>query len=129
MFSRIFNRRARSFAGIDFLSLVPVPMVESFFDADEQQVVLLIPRYRDPVFGRLLQPRLSEAKRHIRMKLDARGSWLWPLMDGERSIGQLAEMFERRFPEDAAESGQRISGYLYNLYEHELLKFNNLNNV
>ncbi|PID80400.1 hypothetical protein CSB20_07625 [bacterium DOLZORAL124_64_63] len=126
MLSRLFNRQAQRFAGIDFLDLIPVGGVPYERDPADQRVVLLMPRYRDFFFGRLIQPRLGPEKRFVRMKLDARGSYLWGQMDGRRRIGDLVAGFREAFPEDGAQAPERISGYLYNMYEQKLLIFKNL---
>lgn len=126
MLSNLFNRQARRFAGIDFLDLIPVSRVDFVQEEGGDQVILKIPRYRDFLFGRLIQPRLGPDKRFVRMKLDARGSYLWARMNGERCIGDLVAGFQEAFPQDAEQAGERISGYLYNMYDQKLLDFENL---
>ncbi len=126
MFGRFFNRKARLFAGVDFMDLVPESLVPWESDGQGGPVVLLLPRYRDPLFGRLIQPRLGPRKRHVRMTLDGRGSWLWPRMDGRTDLRTLVDGFCEAFPDDQEQAAERISGYLFNMYEHKVLKFNNL---
>ena len=126
MLSRLFNRQASRFAGVDFLDLIPLSAVEFERDGADERVVLLIPRYRDFLFGKLLQPRLGPDKRFVKMKLDARGSYLWGQMDGQCPIRDLVAGFQEAFPEDAEQAPERISGYLYNMHDQRLLEFVNL---
>ncbi len=111
---------------VDFSTLIPAASVSYQNDPDTGMVVLLVPRFRDPILGRYLQPRLPDHKRHIRIPLDFRGSHIWPLMDGQRSILALSQEFETKFPEDTAETCLRISAYLHRMFENKFIEFLNL---
>ena len=126
MFSRLFNGNARKFDGIDFMELIPGSLVEFELDPDGQKVILMVPRYTDPIFGRLVQPFLTEGKRFIRLPLDPRGSWIWRQMDGQSNVGRMVVSFEAEFPDDQEGVPERLSGYLYNMWENKFLGFSNL---
>ncbi len=90
------QERRESWDGIDFLDVVPRPLVaaevgDGGVDSEHagDRVVLLVPRYRDPVWGRLIQPRLGPRKRFVRVPLEARGSALWRAMDGRSPLRDL----------------------------------------
>jgi hypothetical protein len=110
----------------NYLDLIPAQAVASETQAPDGKIVLLVPRYRDPVFGRLLQPRLRGEKRYIRVPLDARGSWLWPRIDGERTVGTLAREFRGAFPDDGEAVEERISRYVAALVGNGFVRLVNL---
>lgn len=123
--SRFFNGNARKFSGVDFMTLVPKARVNHEIDPEAEKVVLLVPRYTDPIFGRVIQPYLGENKRFIRLPLDSRGSWIWRHMDGKRSVSQMVAAFSEEFPADNKDVPERLSGYLYNMWENKFLVFDN----
>lgn len=126
MLDHLFNRTAQAFKGRDFLTLIPESRVDFAVDEVSERVTLSIPRYRDPVFGLLIQPRLGPDKRFVKMTLDKRGSWLWLKMDGVATVGDLVRGFEECFPGDTEQAPERISGYLYHMFDNKLLQFRNL---
>ena len=121
----LFRRRLR-WAGVDFAALRPARAVESTADETTGQVVLLMPRFRGGLLGRYLQPRLRPEKQHIRVPLEARGSWVWSQLDGQRTVGELAAGFRDAFPDDAEQAEKRVSQFVYSMFENRFVKFVNL---
>lgn len=95
----------------NYLDLVPRRAVEAV-DDDSGRVVVLMPRYRDAVFGRLLQPRLKGDRRFIRVPLEARGSWVWRQVDGVRTVGAIARVFRTAFPEETDQVEERVCQFV-----------------
>jgi len=108
------------------MDLIPAARVEHFLGPDPDQVTLLIPRYTGPVWGRLLQPRLSEDKKYIKLPLDARGALLWMHMDGDTKVGDLVGVYGEKFENDRQDVAERLSGYLFSMWENEFIEFSNL---
>ena len=90
-------------------------------------VVVLLPRYRSGILGRLLQPRIKESKKYLRVPLEERGSRLWGLMDGKLTVGEMATAFGQDFPEEKNQIPERVATYLYQMADNHLIKFRNLN--
>ena len=109
------------FAGLDFLDLVPARAVDADTDPETGHVVVLLPRFRDRVLGRLLQPSLPEARRWVRVRLDAKGSLLWREADGERPIRALVPRYEAVFPDDTENAPERVCQWFWAGYESGLL--------
>lgn len=126
MISWLINRTARRFAGIDFMDLIPAARVKHEIGPEEGKVTLLIPRYTDAVLGRLVQPRLSEEKKYIRLPLEARGALMWVHMDGKTRVGDLVNVFGDEFEDDQQDVAERLSGYLYAMWENKFIEFKNL---
>ena len=112
--------------GVNYLALVPAKRLDWQEDAAADRVVVLLPRYRDFLFGRLIQPRLGPAKRFLRVPLEQRGSFLWRLVDGERTVAQLSAAYAENFPEDSGEAERRVSLYLHAMYDNGFIKYLNL---
>jgi hypothetical protein len=126
LLSWLMNRTAHRFAGIDFMELIPKSRVEYEIADDDAKVVLLLPRFTDPIFGRLVQPRLSQHKKFIRMALDQRGSWIWQNLGDNVRMGDLVAGFQEKFPNDQNDAPERLSGYLFNMWENKFVEFTNL---
>lgn len=126
MISWLINRTARRFAGMDFMELIPEPKVEHDLGPEEGAVTLLIPRFTGPVWGRLIQPRLAENKKYIRLPLESRGALIWLHMDGKTKVGDLVNLFGENFEEDQQDVAERLSGYLYSMWENKFIDFINL---
>ncbi len=116
---------------VDYLDLVPTRRVafeERPGDVDGDgdggaqveggQIVLLVPRYRDAVWGRLLQPRLGPGKRFVRVPLEARGSALWRGMDGKATVRDLLTAAESAAPGDGEDLARRVCLYLQALVDN-----------
>jgi hypothetical protein len=112
--------------GVDFASLVPVQDAPAVEGDEPGQIALLQPRYQDWLLSRLLQPRLPDHKKYLKVPLEARGAFLWPLLDGERTVGDLVNLFAQEFPGENDKVGERVAGYLYNLECNGFIRFLNL---
>ncbi len=107
---------------VDYLDLVPTHRVAFEERQADGLVVLLVPRYRDALWGRLLQPRLGPGKRFVRVPLEARGSALWRAMDGQACVRDLLPVAEAAAP-DAGDGGidemaRRVCLYLQALVDN-----------
>lgn len=112
--------------GVDFMALIPVRAC-GWVEADAPgRVVVLQPRYGTGLLGRFLQPRLTESKKYLRIPLEERGSYLWKLIDGTRTAGDLAAAFSEAFPEDVQQVPERVAAYLYQMSENKLIDYANL---
>ena len=122
----LFRKTSRRWRGVDFMGLVPEKACGWASGARPGQVVVLQPRFKSGLLGRLLQPRLKEAKKYLRIPLEERGSFLWNLMDGQRTAGEMAEAFGREFPEESDQVPERVATYLYQMADNNLIRFANL---
>lgn len=122
----LFRKTSRKWRGVDFMGLVPEKACGWAPGARSGQVVVLQPRFNSGLLGRLLQPRLKEAKKYLRIPLEERGSFLWNLMDGQRTAGEMAEAFGREFPEEGDQVPERVATYLYQMADNNLIIFANL---
>jgi hypothetical protein len=121
----IGSRKSR-WQGVDYMTLVPETRLTWQEDESQDQVLVLVPRFRDPVLGRVVQPRLGPAKRHIRVPLERRGTFLWRLLDGRRTVADLARAYETEFPQDREQAPERVAKYLHAMFENDFIIYINL---
>ena len=122
----MFWRRRSRWADVDYLDLVLVPRCEAEIDPATGRVVVLKPRFADPLGRRLIQPRLGAGRRFLKVPLEERGSVLWRHCDGQRTVGDLVAVFAAAFPHDTDDAPKRISLYLHAMYENDLISYTNL---
>ena len=122
----LFRKTSRKWRGVDFMGLVPEKACGWAPGERPGQVVVLQPRFNSGLLGRLLQPRLKEAKKYLRIPLEERGSLLWNLMDGRRTTGEIADAFRREFPNENDQLPERVATYLYQMADNNLIRFVNL---
>jgi len=101
-----------------YLDTVPAREVESEH-RDDGNVVLLRPRKLGGVFGKLLGPRLPS--RTERIRLDDVGSQVWDLIDGERTVAQIAREVEDRLGEVLAERDHRVSLFVSTMHRNGMI--------
>jgi len=114
--------RPNPLAGKDFMQLVPMTAVACHV-AEDGGVTVLPPRFASGLTARLLQPRLPEQRRNIRVVLDRRGAAIWQQIDGQRPVHELVKLFEEAFPEDKDDAVDRVCRWLGGVYKHGFIKF------
>ena len=77
---------------------------------DEDLVVVLRPRFLSGPLAWWLQPRLS--KPHFHVRLDAIGTFVWRLCDGETTVDQMVEAMELHFGQDVKPALPRLKLFL-----------------
>ena len=123
----LFRKTSRKWRGVDFMALVPEKACDWEPCEGPAQVVVLQPRFRTGLLGRFLQPRLKDNKKYLRIPLEERGSFLWNLMDGHQTVGDMTEAFRSQFPAETDQVPHRVSTYLYQMADNQLIRFNNFN--
>ena len=75
------------------------------------------------VANRIAQKRLKKPIISY-VHLDEMGSFIWPLMDGEKNIIELGRMVEERFGEKANPLYERLAKYFQILESYNFIKWN-----
>ena len=121
----MFRKSSRKWRGVDFMALVPEKACEWTQDDVPGRIILLQRRFSTGLLGRFLQPRLKDAKKHIRIPLEERGSFLWAQIDGKRTVGDMAEAFGLEFPGESEQVPVRVETYIYQMADNKLIGFAN----
>ena len=108
---------------INLLELIPVRSVDWIKD-EEGKIILLKPKYKSPFIKKHLLPRMK--KPNFKVNLDEIGSYLWILIDGEKNVDQIAQLFKKQFGERVEPLYDRLSKFLMNLEKNRFIKFKGL---
>jgi hypothetical protein len=105
---------------INYLELTPKANYEHEIKPDGL-VNVLVPKFTDFFFGRLLQPRIS--KKYIRANLDEFGSATWLEIDGVSSVGKISEKLLNKFGEKIQPVHHRVTKFMTELFRAGFIKF------
>jgi hypothetical protein len=109
--------RDAALAGENLLEMIPL-RVADWREIDDRVVV---ERPRPAARGwRGLGERVSYLLSMRKIRLDERGSFLWHLVDGERSVAEVAEAMRLEFGEQVEPAEERV-GHLIRLLRRERL--------
>jgi hypothetical protein len=103
---------------MNLLELVPVHNIQ--WEKIEGLIVLLKPKFKHPILIKYLLPRMKSP--HFKIKLDEIGSYFWENCDGNRTVGELAEIQKKKFGEKIEPLYDRISLFLQNLEKHGFIR-------
>lgn len=84
------------------------------------RVVLLRPKFMTGPLRRWLQPRLS--KPHFRVRLDEIGSATWLLIDGERSVGSIADTLAESLGDKIEPRYERVASFVKELLRGKMVR-------
>ena len=101
---------------VNLLDLTPVRVAE--WEEEEGRVIVLRPPPRTTGLRRLVDRLLVEMSTR-RIRLDDVGSAVWLLMDGERTVGNIAAELRTRFG-DAVDPAEERVGTLVRLMHRQL---------
>jgi hypothetical protein len=99
-------------AAPNLLDLKPSRLVECERTA-EDRVVLLRPKFTWKPLAKLLQPRLGRP--HFKVHLDEIGTFFWDRIDGETTVGAMADAAREHFGETIEPVYDRLKKFLYQL--------------
>ena len=108
---------------INLLELIPVRGLE-WQKNDEGLIVLLKPKYRNPILAKHILPRLKNP--HFKIRLDVTGSFIWELCDGIRSVKELAHNLKERFGDEVEPLYERLTLFLQQLEKNRFITYKNL---
>ena len=104
----------------NYLEKIPVRPAHIKWTADEAGIVTLDIE-NTGLFNRAAQKLLHKPKvSHIH--LDEMGNFIWPLIDGKRSILDISKLVHEEFGEKAEPLYNRLVQYIRNLESYEFIK-------
>lgn len=105
----------------NFLDWVPVANPAFQWEEREDGTVVIHVAHRG-VFDRIAQT-VAHTPPVSHIALDGYGSYLWRLMDGTATVGQLAEQMLERFGPEVEPLYNRLVSYLNTLWNGRLIRF------
>jgi hypothetical protein len=104
---------------LNLLDLKPVRLVESE-RTEEDRAVLLKPKFSWGPLKKLLQPRLKRP--FYKIQLDEIGTFVWDRLDGETTVGDIADAAFAHFREKIEPVHGRLKTFLMQLERGALIR-------
>lgn len=105
----------------NYLERIPQRSEELSWSEDSGKITLEIEN--KGVLNRIFQKLLKKPKISY-IHLDEIGSFVWPLMDGEKTIIDIAKAVEEKFGEKANPLYERLAEYFRILESYQFISFN-----
>jgi hypothetical protein len=87
---------------------------------NEENVVILIPKFSNPFLVRWLLPYLKS--QNFRLSLDRYGSAFWNACDGSITVAGVIESMKRRFPDEEGTMPDRVIGFTRHLFREKFIR-------
>ena len=105
----------------NYLDLIPKRSPEIAFCEGEDGIVVLQVENKG-VFNRVAQ-RWFKRPKYTQVHLDRYGSFLWPLMDGEKTVMELAKLQKEEFGDEVEPLYPRIVKYFQIMESYHFVMF------
>ena len=106
-----------------FLDNKPIRNENIGWSADDNGIVTLEIENKG-VFNRIAQKLFKKPKISY-VHLDEMGSFVWPVIDGEKDITELGKLVDEHFGEKAHPLYERLAKYFQILHSYGFIKWNN----
>ncbi len=118
-----FFRRRKLLKRVNYLDLTPLRLHDHEVRADGL-VTILLTRFKNIYLKRMFQPRRKSD--YIRIRLDATGSSIWLMIDGEKNVRTICDKMKTDHPDKmqpAEETESRVTKFLSLLYHQRYITF------
>ena len=88
-------------------------------DDEDDCLVLLRPKFMKGFLAKYLQPQIKHP--YYRVRLDEIGSSTWKAIDGERTVGDIADLLYERFGERVEPRYERCSRFIHSLHQGKMV--------
>lgn len=105
----------------NYLDFIPKKNPEFSWEMDEQGNVTLQVEHKG--FFYALTQKLFKRPRFTQVHLDKMGNFVWPLIDGKRSVGDIALEVKKEFGEAAEPLYERLVQYMRTLESYMFIQW------
>ena len=105
----------------NYLEKIPCPAQHLKWEADEEKMVTLL--IENKGFFNTVAQKLFKKPRITQIHLDKMGSFIWPLMDGERDIIELGKLMEEEFGQEANPLYERLAKFFQILDSYNFISW------
>ncbi len=103
----------------NYLNYIPVHNDAFSYETDEGGKVTILVENKGP-FNRMAQVLFKKPK-VSKIHLDEMGNFIWPLMDGKRTVYEIAQLVKNEFGEKAEPLYNRLVQYMRNLESYQFV--------
>ena len=104
----------------NYLDLIPERASELSWSKDEEGIITLEVE-NTGVFNRIAQ-KLFKRPKYTKVHMEKYGSFLWPLIDGERTVMELADLQKEEFGEEVEPLYPRVVKYMQIMESYNFIK-------
>lgn len=107
----------------NYLDLIPERAEQILWETGEDGIVIL--RVENTgIFNRIAQ-RVFRRPKYTSVHMDKYGSFLWPLINGEKTVAELADLQKEAFGEEVEPLYPRIVKYFQIVESYHFIRFKN----
>lgn len=117
---------SRKNKSLNYLDFIPKHNDKHTWNTDEQGIVTVYVENKG-VFNRIAQKCFDRPK-VSQIHLEEMGSFIWPLIDGKRSVMEIGELVKEHFGEEAEPLYPRLAGYIKMLENSDLIRVGKVDN-
>lgn len=118
------KRNKKKMADINYLDLIPEKNSSLKWHTDLKERVILEVE-NTGIMNKITQ-NLFNKPRFTKVHLDANGSFIWPLIDGKRTVADIAVLVKEQFGEAAEPLYPRIIKYFQIVESYHFIRFVNM---
>ena len=118
------KRNKKKIADINYLDLIPEKNASLRWHTDIKKRVILEVE-NTGIMNKIAQ-NLFNKPRFTKVHLDANGSFIWPLIDGKRTVADIALLVKKQFGEAAEPLYPRIIKYFQIVESYHFIRFVNM---
>ena len=118
------KRNKKKIADINYLDLIPEKSSSLKWHTDLKERVILEVE-NTGIMNKIAQS-LFNKPRFTKVHLDANGSFIWPLIDGKRTVADIALLVKEQFGEAAEPLYPRIIKYFQIVESYHFIRFVNM---
>lgn len=119
-----FNERKKILKSVNTLDLTPIKLYSEEIGEDEL-VTVILPKFKNKLAVQFISPRIKSSV--FKIKLDKFGSDVWQRMNGKKKVHQIIKDVIHKFGDEIQPAEERVTKFLFQLYEQRLISFNELN--
>ena len=119
-----FKERKQILKNSNTLDLTPFKLFSEEVDK-EKQVTVIVPKFKNELAKKFIVPRIKSAD--FRIKLEKFGSAVWMNLDGKKNVLEIIKIVSEKFGEELIQPEERVSKFIFQLYEQKLISFNEIN--
>ena len=117
------NKRKKEGSDINYLDLIPRRNEALKWHRDLKDRVIL--EVENTGVMNIIAQRVFNKPRFTKVHLDAQGTFIWPLIDGEKTVADIAALVKEEFGEKAEPLYPRIVKYFQIVESYNFIEFIN----
>jgi hypothetical protein len=119
-----FKERKKILKTSNTLDLTPFKLYSDEVNK-ENLVTVIVPKFKNELAKKLIVPKLKSAD--FKINLEKFGSAVWMNIDGKRNVQEIIKMICEKFGDELIQAEERVTKFLFQLYEQKLISFNEIN--